>query len=100
MNEAEREQYRRFVENWRRAGPELERIRREELRAKDTRKDVAGMDALADLGLRFGKLRETSGLVEMQRWFLEFARRQGLLPPAVAETPGEYQAGTEKSKTP
>lgn len=100
MNEAEREQYRRFVENWSRAGPELERIRREELRALDTRKDVAGMDALVDLGVRFGKLRETSGLVEMQRWFMEFARRQGLLPPAVAETPGKYQAGTEKSEKP
>lgn len=98
MNEAEREQYRRFVENWRRAGPELERIRRDELRAKDTRKDVAGMDALADVGLRFGKPRETSGLVEMQRWFMEFARRQGLVPPAVAETPGKYRSGTEKSE--
>jgi len=37
--------------------------------------------------------------VEMQRWFMEFARRQGLVPSAVAETPGKYQAGTEKSET-
>lgn len=94
MNEAEKDQYRRYVESWERAGLELERIRREELRALDTRKEVAGMDALADIALRFGAPRETSGLVEMQKWFMELARRQGLLSPAVGEPPGEYPAGT------
>lgn len=92
MNPAENEQYRRFVEGWKRAGPELERIRREELRALDTRKEVAGMDALVDIALRHGRPRDTTGLVEMQKWFMEFARRQGLLPPAVAESKGRYKA--------
>lgn len=93
MNPGEKELYRRYVEGWKRAGPELERIRREELRVLDTRKEVAGMDALVDIALRHGRPRETSGLVEMQRWFMEFARRQGLLPPAVAESKGQYKAG-------
>lgn len=93
MNPAEKEQYRRYVEGWKRAGPELERIRREELRVLDTRREVAGMDALVDIALRHGRPRETSGLVEMQRWFMEFARRQGLLPPTMAEPQGEYKAG-------
>lgn len=93
MNEADKDSYRRYVENWKRTGPELERIRREELRAMDARADLAGLDALADIGLRFGKPRTSSGLVEMQKWFRELARRQGLCPPAVAELPGEYKTG-------
>lgn len=98
MNEAEKDQYRRYVEGWNRAGPELERIRREELRALDTRKEVGGMDALVDIALRFGAPRETSGLVEMQQWFMKFARQQGLLAPAVGESPGRYQTGTDESQ--
>ncbi len=100
MNSTEKEQYRRYVETWKRAGPELERIRREELRAMDTRKEVSGMDALVDMALRYGSPRETSGLVEMQEWFLKFARRQGLAAPAVGEPLGDYKAGTDESKVP
>ena len=95
MNPAEKEIYRRYVEGWKRAGPELERIRREELRALDDRPDVAGLDALTDIGLRFGAPRISSGLVEMQKWFLELARQQGLLAPAVGEPPGEYKTGKD-----
>ena len=82
MKPEEREQYRRYVEQWKEAGPELERIRRAELRALDTRASVKLMDALAEIGLRFGTPRETSGLVEMQRWFMQFARQQGTRPTA------------------
>lgn len=95
MNPTEKEQYRRFVETWKRTGPELERIRREELRALDTRKEVAGMDALVDIALRHGRPRESSGLVEMQKWFVELARRQGVVGPAVAETKGTYKPGAD-----
>lgn len=90
MNEAEKEQYRRYVEGWQHAGPELERIRREELRAMDDRMDLDGMDALADIGVRYGTPRTTSGLVEMQKWFMKFARQQGLLSPSVGEPPTRY----------
>lgn len=99
MNEREQEPVCRYVECWKRAGPELERIRREELRALDTRANVGGMDALAEIGLRFGTPRESSGLVEMQAWFMKFARMQGLVPAAVHEEPGAYgnarQSATE-----
>lgn len=80
-----REQSRQFVQSRQRAGPELERIRREELRAMDDRMDLDGMDALADIGVRDGTPRTTSGLVEMQKWFMKLARRQGLLSPTVVE---------------
>lgn len=86
-----REQYRLYVEKWKRAGPELEKFRRSELRALDTRAEVSGMDALADIGLRFGTPRKTSGLVEMQAWFMKFARKQGLLPAAVREASADYE---------
>ena len=95
MNPAEKDLYRRYVEGWKRAGPELERIRREELRALGTHPDTDGLAALADIGVRFGTPRTSSGLVEMQKWFMELARRQGLLAPAAGEPPGEYTAGED-----
>lgn len=98
MSELSKEQQRQLVRTWQQAGAELEIMRREHLRDLIYRwEDV---DALLELGdLYKGPPRETSGLVEMQRWFMEFARRQGLVPPAVAETPGKYRSGTEKSET-
>jgi len=93
MNKREREQYRQYVEQWKTAGEELERMRRKELRLLDTRSEVAGIDALVEIGLRFGVPRETSALVEMQEWFLKFARMQGLLPAVVHEEKGKYGDG-------
>lgn len=64
----------RWVDTWRRAGPELERIRREELAAVDTQQAVA---ALADVFL-YARAHfpppPTSGLVEQQRWFQTLRR--------------------------
>ena len=92
MSELSKEQQRQLVRTWQSAGEELEKMRREQLRNLAYRwQDV---DALLELGdLYRGPPREMSGLVEMQRWFMEFARRQGLLPPAVAEPTGQYKAG-------
>lgn len=56
-----------WLAHWRRVGPILERIRREELRNFDywaNRKQVAG---LFEIGVRHGPPRTTSGLVELQR---------------------------------
>ena len=94
-----REQQRQFVQIWQKAGDELEQMRREQLRNLSYRwQDV---DALLELGdLYKGPPRETSGLVEMQKWFMKFARQQGLLAPSVGEPPGKYQAGAEKSENP
>jgi hypothetical protein len=64
-----REEAQEFVERWRKAGPELEKIRREELRALT---DAEGQKLFGSL-LEFASLhpqkRATSGLVEQQRIF-------------------------------
>lgn len=84
-----REQYRAYVEQWRRAGPELERVRAEELRRY--RYDPADADAVIEMGDScVGPPRLTSGLVEMQRLFMKAARRQGLLPALVREEGAVY----------
>ena len=71
----------------------MEQMRRANLRNLPYRwQDV---DTLLGLGDHYaGPPRTTGGLVEMQKWFMELARRQGLLSPAVGEPPGEYPAGT------
>ena len=93
MNDRQQEDYGLYVERWKRTGLELERIRREELRALDTRANGAAIDALAEIGLCFGRPRENSGLVEMQKWFMTFARMQRLLPLEVHESAARSLAG-------
>jgi hypothetical protein len=90
MSDLSKDQQRRFVQTWQKAGPELEQLRREQLRDLPYRwQDV---DCLLELGDHYdGPARATSGLVEMQRWFMKFARQQGRLEQAVGESPAEYQ---------
>jgi hypothetical protein len=63
-----------FVEHWRRVGPELERIRRWELRNFDYKKNLPAIDALLQIACERAVPRTTSGLVELQR-LLAKARR-------------------------
>jgi hypothetical protein len=79
-----RQQMQKVVEQWKQAGPELERVRKEELRRWQY--DYKTVDALLNMGDHFGKSRPTSGLVEMQKWFMKLAERQGLRPIAVHKT--------------
>ena len=65
---------RAWVEHWRRAGPLLERARRDELRRFKYEESAAAIDALLWLASKFGQRRDTSGLVEQQRLFQK-ARR-------------------------
>ena len=58
-----------WVENWRRVGPELERIRRQELRAFRYEENVEAIDSLLEIACRFAVPQPTSGLVEQQRLF-------------------------------
>ena len=77
-------QWKQYAAQWKRAAPELDRVRREELAA--WRYDASTVDALLEIGAKAPfKEREPNGLVEMQRWFIKFARKQGLLPAAVRE---------------
>lgn len=66
---------RRWVRAWKEAAPELERIRREELRRLDPVRAVALLCGEADYTVPPRSPKPTSGLVEQQRWFLKAAGR-------------------------
>lgn len=71
---SEKEQMRLWVETWRRAGPELERIKRAELRAlseeEGTRRAISVMEARTHDGWKNARRRKLSGLIEQQRLFM------------------------------
>jgi hypothetical protein len=68
------EKGRRWVQAWRDAGPELERVRREELRRLDTFHTIALLCGSADYRVPPRAPKPTSGLVEQQAWFRRMAR--------------------------
>ena len=71
---------RRWVQAWKEAGPELERIRREELRRLDTQvvsqRTIELLCGPADYEVPPRKPQPTSGLVEQQRLFMKAAARE------------------------
>lgn len=74
MTEAEKSAAKRWMDAWRKAGKELENIRRTELRAIDPLQAVAALSGTVDFFSEPFRARPTSGLVEQQRWFTQ-ARR-------------------------
>jgi hypothetical protein len=65
---------RRWVETWRRAGTELEEIRRREIRATNTQeaiRQIFGDDGVVDPW----PAPTTSGLIELQAWFAQLRAR-------------------------
>ena len=62
---------RRWVETWRLAGADLERLRRKELRELDTYSTIVLLCGHADYTLPPRAPRPSSGLVEQQRWFMQ-----------------------------
>jgi hypothetical protein len=84
--------WRQWMEQWKRAAPALEEVRRKELRSRGY--DFRSADTLLEMGDLHGRSRPTSGMVEMQRLFLKLARQQGLVPTTVREKPAEYHAGS------
>lgn len=89
MKRLTREQQKAVVAQWKRAAPALARARKEELAAWQY--DAATVAALLDIGAKSPrKEEEPNGLVEMQRWFMKLARKQGLLPAAVREERSAY----------
>jgi len=74
---SEKERMRLWVDNWRRVGPELERIKRDELRAlseeEGTRRAILVMEARAHEYGENPRPRKASGLIEQQRLFMRLA---------------------------
>jgi hypothetical protein len=66
---------RRWVETWRLAGVELERIRRQELRELDTYRTISLLCGPADYTIPPRAPKPFSGLVEQQWWFMKAAGR-------------------------
>jgi hypothetical protein len=66
---------RRWVEAWKQAAPELERMRREELRALDAFAAISLITGPADYTREPRAPKPTSGLVEQQRLFQKLVRR-------------------------
>ena len=64
----------RWVETWRLAGEDLERIHRKELRELDTYRTIELLCGPADYTHPPRAPKPTSGLVEQQHWFMK-ARR-------------------------
>jgi hypothetical protein len=58
-----------WIAAWRRAGPALEQIRREELRRVDHRTVIEQFDDAFDVALRTAVVPSTSGLVAQQQHF-------------------------------
>ncbi len=65
------EEAREYVEHWRKAGPALEKIRREELRSLTDERCRSQCHALMELGELDPRKRPTNGLVEQQRIFMK-----------------------------
>jgi len=66
----------RWVETWKLAGADLERIRRKELRELDTYRAIALLCGPADYTGAPRAPKPWSGLVEQQRWFMKAAGRE------------------------
>ena len=69
MQDQDQRQTRAWVENWIRVGPELEAIRRRELRAMTYQQRIQAIHSVLQLGTLLAKPRTSSGLVEQQRLF-------------------------------
>lgn len=69
------ERGRRWVDAWKRAAPELERMRREELRQLDVYKAISLLSGPCDYTVEPRSPKPTSGLIEQQRLFQKLKRR-------------------------
>ena len=70
----EREAIVRWVQHWKEAGPELDAIRRQEIQSADNLQVLAQLESAFNYAVRTMPVRETSGMVEMQRLFAKVKR--------------------------
>ncbi len=70
----EKEQMRLWVQTWKDAGPELEKIRLREVRDEDTRLSLQFLEAAFNHAVRTQPPDNSPGMVEMQRHFAKLRR--------------------------
>ncbi|MEO8024848.1 MAG: hypothetical protein ABI823_00160 [Bryobacteraceae bacterium] len=75
MDDVEREQIRQWAAAWKRVAPQLEEIKRRELRDIDTMEALAALEPAFNHATRTLPPRESSGLIEMQRLFAKIRNR-------------------------
>lgn len=63
-------QLKQWVDNWKRAGAELEEIRIEEMRQSDTYESMLALSDAFDSAIAEFNISQTSGLVEQQKYFM------------------------------
>jgi len=68
------EALRRWVETWQRAGPELEAIRRKEIKEADNLQVLAILERAFNHALRTLPPRHTSGLVDLHKRLAKLSR--------------------------
>jgi hypothetical protein len=69
MSAKEKALARKCISAWRRAGPEMERMRRNDIRHADTAHSIPAFDGLFEGAIRDFPAKQTSGLVEQQQFF-------------------------------
>ncbi len=69
MTEQEKAQTRAWIKNWRELEPILEKMQRDSLQHVDTAQAIGAFDLAYKSARLHCPRRETSGLVEQQRWF-------------------------------
>lgn len=65
-NTTDKEQLARWVQNWKEAGKELEKIRREEIRNSSTQTAILALNDAFISAIKLNSPKPTSGLVEWQ----------------------------------
>ena len=74
-NDKEKELLKRRINTWKKAAPELERIRMVEIRNADTEKAIIALNGPFQSTMIHYKPRPSSGLVEQQKLFKKFYER-------------------------
>jgi hypothetical protein len=69
QREQKKKEIRQWVERWNRIAVDLEHIRRKELTSVNIALMVELLEDAFQSALRFNKPKQTSGLIEQQKWF-------------------------------
>lgn len=98
MTKQEKELTRRWVETWKKAGPELERIRRAEIRRTSTPQAMINLADAFESFLLHHKPRKTSGLVEQQARFMKLRKSSSFSACAQGRADEQGKAKGDREK--